>query len=217
VSDRPDQPPNEPADPDEPDFTAMLASLLGGVDNPEMTQALNAMGIDKVDPATMGMIAAQIKAMMSSGPAEPFNLELATDVARKTVAEQGDTIVGDAARREVEQAVRVADLWIDAVTDLTAPTGRAHAWSRAEWVDQTMPMWRQLVEPVAAGVSTASGGRHACPDGKARAGRGSARHTRPSSGPGSPRAHGPDGADAGADKRIDVRRSGGSGRGRARR
>lgn len=148
-------PHQQPADPDEPDFAAMLASLLGGADNPEVAKALGAMGIDKIDPAAMGMIGAQLKAMLSGGPAEPFNLELATDVARKSVAAQGDSIVGDAARREIEQAVQIAGLWLDDVTDLSATGGAVHAWSRAEWVDRTMPMWRELVEPVAAGVSTA--------------------------------------------------------------
>jgi len=152
VSDHPQQ---QPANPDEPDFAAMLASLLGGADNPELAKALRAMGIDNSDPATMGMIGAQLKAMFSSGTAEPFNLELATDVARKSVAAQGDSSVGDAARREIEQAVQIAGLWLDDVTDLSAHNGAVHAWSRAEWVDQTMPMWRELVEPVAAGVSTA--------------------------------------------------------------
>ena len=148
-------PHQQPADPDEPDFEALLASLLGGADNPEVAKALGAMGIDKIDPATMGMIGAQLKAMFTGGATEPFNLELATDVARKSVAAQGDSIVGDAARREIEQAVQIAGLWLDDVTDLSATGGAVHAWSRAEWVDQTMPMWRQLVEPVAAGVSTA--------------------------------------------------------------
>jgi putative hydrolase len=152
VSNHPDQ---QPAEPDEPDFEAMLASLLGGADNPEVAKALGAMGIDKLDPATLGMIGAQLKAMFTSGEAEPFNLELATDVARKTVAAQGDSTVGGAARRAVEQAVQIAGLWLDDVTDLSAPNGPVHAWSRAEWVDQTMPVWRELVEPVAAGVSTA--------------------------------------------------------------
>jgi putative hydrolase len=133
----------------------MLASLLGGVDNPEIAEALGAMGIGKLDPATMGMIGAQLKAMMSGGAAEPFNLDLATDVARKTVAEQGDSSIGGAARREIEQAVRIAVLWLDDVTDLSTSNGAVHAWSRAEWVDQTMPMWRELVEPVAVGVSAA--------------------------------------------------------------
>jgi putative hydrolase len=153
VSDHPEQ---QPVGPDEPDFEAMLASLLGSADNPEVAKALGAMGIDKNDPATVGMLGAQLKALFSaSGPAEPFNLELATDVARKTVAAQGDSSVGDAARRQIEEAVHIAGLWLDAVTDMTAPNGLVHAWSRAEWVDQTMPMWRRLVEPVAEGVSTA--------------------------------------------------------------
>jgi putative hydrolase len=155
VSDHPHQGPANPDEPDEPDLAAMLASLLGAADNPEVAKALAAMGIDKTDPGTMAIIGAQLKSMFSNDAVEPFNVELATDVARKSVAAEGDSVVGDAARREIEQAVEVAHLWIDAVTDLPAPSGPVHAWSRAEWVDQTMPMWRELVEPVAAGVSTA--------------------------------------------------------------
>lgn len=152
----PNHPEPQPTDPDEPDFEAMIASLLAHADNPEVTKALGAMGIDKIDPATAGMIGAQLKAMFSaSGPVEPFNLGLATDVARKTVAAEGDSSVGDAARRQIEEAVHLAGLWLDDVTDLTAPSSLVHVWSRAEWVDQTMPMWRQLVEPVASGVSIA--------------------------------------------------------------
>jgi putative hydrolase len=155
VSDHPQHGPADPDEPDQPDFAAMLASMLGAADNPEVANALAAMGLDKTDPATMAIIEAQLKSMFSGGNAEPFNVELATDVARKSVAAEGDSTVGDLARREIEQAVEVAHLWVDAVTDLPAPAGAVHAWSRAEWVDQTMPMWRELVEPVAAGVSTA--------------------------------------------------------------
>lgn len=151
-----DHPEEQPDNPDEPDFEAMLASLLASADNPEVAKALSAMGIDKIDPATVGMMATQLKTMFSAtGPAESFNLELATDVARKTVAAQGDSSVGDVARRQIEEAVHIAGLWLDDVTYLTARNMVVHAWSRAEWVDRTMPMWRRLVEPVAAGVSTA--------------------------------------------------------------
>lgn len=155
MSDHPGQEPANPGDPNEPDFAAMLASLFGGTDNAEVTKALSAMGIDKMDPAAMAMIGAQLKSMFSGTSVDPFNVELATDVARKSVAAEGDSIVGAADRREIEQAVQIARLWIDDVTDLPAPGGAIHAWSRAEWVDQTMPVWRRLVEPVAAGVSTA--------------------------------------------------------------
>jgi len=74
----------------------------------EVADALAAMGIDKMDPATMAIMGAQLKSMLSGDAAEPFNVELATDVARKSVAAEGDAVVGDAARRQIEQAVAAA-------------------------------------------------------------------------------------------------------------
>lgn len=158
MPDSPNPPrPGEPDEPgDQPDFEAMLRSLLGGTDNPEVARALGAMGIDKIDPAMMGMITAQLQAMLSGGaPDGSFNVDLATDVARKAVAAAGDTSVGAAATREVERAVQVATLWLDEVTEFAAPSAGGRALSRAEWVERTMPVWRELVEPVAAGVGRA--------------------------------------------------------------
>jgi putative hydrolase len=49
----------------------------------------------------------------------------------------------------IEEAVRLAEHWLDEVTALPAGTTGALAWSRAEWIEQTLPVWKQLVEPVA--------------------------------------------------------------------
>jgi putative hydrolase len=73
------------------------------------------------------------------------------------VAAGGDTVVSDADRRQLDTAAQVAELWLDEVTAFSAPGISTHAWSRAEWVQATMPMWRQLVEPVAEGVGRAVG------------------------------------------------------------
>jgi putative hydrolase len=132
----------------------MLRSLLGDTDNPDVAKALGAMGLDQSDPATMGMISAQLKAMFS-GEGGAFNVEMAHDVARKTVSAAGDSSVSAAMVRDVTQVAQVASLWLDEVTDLGAPSAGVHAWSRAEWVEQTMPVWQQLVQPVAEGVSSA--------------------------------------------------------------
>ena len=100
MSDHPQQGPANPDEPDEPDFAEMLASLLGSADNPELTQALAAMGIDKLDPASMAIMGAQLKSMFSAGgDTDPFNVALANDVARKSVAAEGDSVVGAAASR----------------------------------------------------------------------------------------------------------------------
>ena len=59
----------------------------------------------------------------------------------------GDPVVTERATTTVREAVRTADLWLDEVTDLAAPGLIGRAWSRAEWVEATMPRWADLVEP----------------------------------------------------------------------
>lgn len=160
-----DNPPERPDDnfgddsAKEPDLSELLRSILGGDSgNDQLAGALEQMGIelgpDGINPQMMQMLQSQLQAMMSAPVDGPVNLELATDVARKTVAAAGDSSVGAATVRDVEQVVQVANLWLDEVTEFAA-VGPAKALSRAEWVEQTMPMWRQLVEPVAGGVNAA--------------------------------------------------------------
>lgn len=145
--------PNEP-EPGQPDFSKLLEQLLGGAD-PAMAQAMASMGLDKIDPATMSMLAGQLSAMFQAAPTDGINLELSSDVARKTVAAEGDQVVTEPQRRSVADSGRVADLWLDAVTGLSAPGTQVRSWSRAEWVDGTMPVWGRLVTPVADGVTKA--------------------------------------------------------------
>ncbi|MDE9365857.1 zinc-dependent metalloprotease [Luteipulveratus sp. YIM 133132] len=156
MSDTPHLQPSGPGD-DEPDLSEILRALTGGdlSANPELADALKQMGVDNLDPAMLQMVQAQVQAMMSGPSDGSFNVALATDAARKTVSAAGDSTVGSSTARDVEQVVQVANLWLDEVTDLQAPAAGARAWSRAEWVEQTMPVWRTLVEPVAVGVGTA--------------------------------------------------------------
>ncbi|TWP35340.1 zinc-dependent metalloprotease [Leekyejoonella antrihumi] len=129
---------------------------MGGnlADNPQLADALKQLGLENIDPAMMQMVQSQIQAMMSAPADGGFNVAMATDVARKAVAAEGDQSIGATTARDVEQVAHVANLWLDEVTDFPATSG-VKAWSRAEWVEQTMPMWRQLVEPVALGVGAA--------------------------------------------------------------
>ncbi|NHC13286.1 zinc-dependent metalloprotease [Motilibacter deserti] len=112
---------------------------------------LGAMG----DPASMGA-ALQRLGQLLSWTGGPVNWDLARDVARAGIAGK-DRSVGGAEREQVEQALRLADLWLDPATTLPAAGARAQAWSRAEWVEHTLPSWKGLVEPVAARVVAAMG------------------------------------------------------------
>ena len=94
---------------------------------------------------------------MLSWKGGPVNWDLARDAARQTVATTNDRYVGASSRAAVEEALRLAELWLDPATTLPAAATRAVAWSRAEWVEETLPAWKELVEPVATRVVTAMG------------------------------------------------------------
>ncbi|GAA2094700.1 zinc-dependent metalloprotease [Actinomadura alba] len=88
----------------------------------------------------------------------PLNWDLAKNIARHTVAEQGDPSIVDAERRQVEEALRLADLWLDEGTSLPAGIRAPQAWSRSEWIEQTLPVWSKLCDPIAARMVDSLGG-----------------------------------------------------------
>lgn len=54
---------------------------------------------------------------------------------------------------DVEANLRLADLWLDPVTSWPTGITLTHAWSPADWVEATLPVWRRLCDPVAATVA----------------------------------------------------------------
>ncbi len=86
------------------------------------------------------------------------NWTLARDLARRTSAQQPDPTPGQADRDRVADSVRLADHWLDSVTPLPSGVTVGAAWSRAEWIEQTMDVWKVLVEPVAEHVTGAVNG-----------------------------------------------------------
>ncbi|MEZ0492207.1 zinc-dependent metalloprotease [Kineococcus sp. TBRC 1896] len=122
-----------------------------------LPQGLPGFGDAGFDPAMMGQILSQLQKFLSNPSDAPVNWDVAHDLARQAAAAKGDPTPHAVDRREVDDALRVADLWLDGVTDLAQAATSLEAWSRAEWVEKTMPVWRQLVEPVAANVASAMG------------------------------------------------------------
>jgi putative hydrolase len=88
----------------------------------------------------------------------PVNWDLAKNVARHAIAAAGDPSVLEAQRREVTEAVRLADLWLDEATTFPSGIRKIEAWSRSEWLEATFPIWAKLCDPIAAkGVEAMSG------------------------------------------------------------
>lgn len=97
----------------------------------------------------LNALMAQMQNMMSQTSDGSVNWDLALDTARKTVAASPDPSVDQRARDRVADAVRLADHWLDDTTDFTSGVIATAAWSRAEWLVETMPVWRRLAEPIA--------------------------------------------------------------------
>ena len=141
-----------------PEIEELLRGLTGGEIDPQMVSMMQGMGLDKVDPQMLAMVMSQVQALFAAPESDTaVDAALATDIARKTVAAEGDALASGSDGRAAAEAVQVAGLWLDAATDLATPGLTGVAWSRAEWVEATMPVWTDLVEPVAAGVTDAVG------------------------------------------------------------
>lgn len=106
-------------------------------------------------PGMVEHLLAQLRALMEQSKGRNVNWALAHDVARGVAAQGGDPSVSSATATTYRDAVTVAELWLDAVTDLPPSALPPHVWSHAEWVEATLPTWRRLAGPVAVSVSRA--------------------------------------------------------------
>ena len=84
------------------------------------------------------------------------NWDVTKDTARKTAAALGpDPTPTAAQQRAITEAVSIAEVWLDEATTFPRVSSTVAAWSRAEWIESTMGVWRRLVEPVATHIADA--------------------------------------------------------------
>ncbi|MCZ2403197.1 zinc-dependent metalloprotease [Paenarthrobacter sp. Z7-10] len=135
-------------------LSEMLANLMGGkgMEGFDPAALAKAAGLPD-DPQALSQIFAQVQAMMGQSEG-PVNWQLAHDNARQAAA-GGDPSVTPAQSREIDEALRLAELWLDPVTELPSTGLIGQAWSRAEWVEETLGTWKRLTEPVANSIAFA--------------------------------------------------------------
>ena len=84
----------------------------------------------------------------------PVNWDLARQLAVSTLG-GANASVAEADRSAVADAIRLADLWLDEVTDLPSGVSGVVTWTRLDWIVKTLPVWSALCDPVAARVVAA--------------------------------------------------------------
>lgn len=79
----------------------------------------------------------------------PVNWDVALDLARKSVSSQGDPVPDQRQKDAAADAVTLADHWLEETTSFPSGVSTATAWSKTDWLLQTLEVWKVLVEPIA--------------------------------------------------------------------
>lgn len=156
--------PTGPSDEQPPQWEELLRTMFGA-DADDAMRELRERGMDPAamaaaaglpdDPQMLGAVLGQVQKMLAASGTGPVNWDVAHDVARQAAVADGDPSLTPGQIRAATEALSVAELWLDAATDLPPAGGIARAVSRSEWVERTLPTWRVLAEPVAASLSSA--------------------------------------------------------------
>jgi putative hydrolase len=139
---------------------------------------------DPNDPAQVQQFLGQLQQLFTSGGDGPVNWDLAREVALSTLTgapggggmlgfampgaaapteaadstpAPGDPGVTAGQRQAVEEALRLADLWLEPAAALPSGIRGVQAWRRSEWITNTLPVWRKLCDPVAGRMVAAMG------------------------------------------------------------
>lgn len=152
-------------EPDREQWRKMLESVLGPEAAEEAMRALEASGADPVEwakasgidasPQALAAAMAQMQQILAADDGGESDWRFAHDVARQVAHTGGDPSVTDAQAAKVRSVLTVADLWLDAATDLPPAGGPHLAASRADWVERTLPTWRSVADPIGVSVANA--------------------------------------------------------------
>ncbi len=94
------------------------------------------------------------------GQQEALPIATVRDTAKKFVQAQGSQPLGIKDVTVVNNALEIAELWLNEATAFPATAiGAAHtSLSRLDWVDETLPGWQATMEPLATGLASAISG-----------------------------------------------------------
>ena len=127
----------------------MLRDFLDGRGEIDPTRLAGAAGLPN-DPAVVSQLIAQLQsALARSG--DGVNWDLALEQG-KGIAARTTVPTLPAERSQLEQALHVASLWLDEVTEMSLGDA-PRLVGRQEWVVESMPVWTQLAEPVATSIA----------------------------------------------------------------
>ena len=136
----------------EDELRDMLRDILSGKEGVDISKLAGAAGLP-ADPASLASLMRQFQvAMNASG--EGINWDVASEQA-KSIALSTVKPVTAIQSAEIDQAFHIAGLWLSDATAISELASDPSLITRLEWIEQTMPLWIQLAEPVSNSISEA--------------------------------------------------------------
>ena len=130
----------------------MLRQLMSGGTPIDPSKLMGAAGLPS-DPESVAKLFSQLQGAFT-GSGDGINWKLATEQAVSAASTTSFTPT-DQQRGDLAQAMNVAALWLDESTTISQLVEPTKLITRVEWIQQTMPFWSQLAEPVATSMADA--------------------------------------------------------------
>jgi putative hydrolase len=141
-------------DPTPEDFQEFLRKMLSGqgggdIDPEALRGAFEGMEGMQFDPAMMQTIMSQLQGAFGGDPWEN-TLRQALHIANRDG--QGIT---DGARTSLVDSFALANLWLGEATTISELAESPTAMTRGEWVEKTLPVWKEIAGPVSTSIADA--------------------------------------------------------------
>ncbi|MFS0852564.1 zinc-dependent metalloprotease [Microbacterium sp. 179-I 3D4 NHS] len=141
---------NDPTPEDFQEFLRRMLSGQGGDIDPEALRgAFEGMDGFALDPAMMQTIMSQLQGAFGGDPWEN-TLRQALHIANRDG--QGIT---DGSRSSLGDAFSLAALWLSEATTISELAQAPVAMTRGEWVEKTLPVWKEIAGPVSTSIADA--------------------------------------------------------------
>ena len=116
-------------------------------------------GMPNFDIGQLGQMLTQLGQVLShsgGGGEGPVNYDLAKQLAIQQLhSSQRTERPSQEQVKAIEEAVHLAEMWLDPTTSLPAGVRSVQAWSSVDWVEKTLPTWQRLCDPIAQRMSSA--------------------------------------------------------------
>jgi putative hydrolase len=141
---------NDPTPEDFQEFLRRMMSGMGGdVDPEQLREMLGGMEGIQFDPAMMQTIMSQLQGAFGGDPWQNA-LRQALHIANR------DGLgIGDGSRASLVDSFALANLWLGEATTISDLAEAPRPMTRGEWVEATLPVWKEIADPVSTSIADA--------------------------------------------------------------